>query len=417
MAKSSINFAKASNGGLHHNDRSEKKEPAYLLPVEHRLKNDFDVSAHEAENKIKDLYSQAKENYKKTFKQPLKAKSYLWEAVVNLNKKHTLEDVQRLTKEIEKETGFTSVQIAIHRDEGHINERGGVQRNIHAHITFFTLNKKTGQQLYRRALTERQKRENPDLKAMDRNRLSKLQDITAEILNMQRGKKGSRAVRLSHNQYKAVKQAEKVKLAKVQDLKDEVKKLREELKENKATRAEYAKLEEENRQLKVFVKRRELTVIELERKIEELRQELKEKISKEEQINQSTPNNPDINSKEIEAITTNGGNQIHMRANNILTSDNSAKLLEKFVMEEAEHIKRNGKIVAIKITASQYNTLRKKLLEREKKIEKLLQYTKSVFTAFSKAIHKGKDIFEMFKLSSRGIKKDQDKPHNRGSSR
>jgi len=54
MAKASINFAKASSGGLKHNDRTEKKEPEYLLPVEHRLKNEVNVSAKFADEKIKD---------------------------------------------------------------------------------------------------------------------------------------------------------------------------------------------------------------------------------------------------------------------------------------------------------------------------------------------------------------------------
>jgi len=283
MAKASINFAKASSGGLRHNDRSEEKEPGYLLPVEHRLKNEVDVSAKEAESKIKDLYSQAKENYQKTFKQPLKAKSYLWEAVVNLNKDHTLEDVQRLTKEIEKETGFTSVQIAIHRDEGHINERGIPQYNLHAHITFFTLDKKSGQQLYRRGLTQRQKRETPDLKVMNKTRLSKLQDLTAKTLKMERGKKGSNAQRLNHKQYKAVKQAE---LAKVKNLTMEIKELRAELKAQGAVREDYAKLEAENKELKTQVKNKELTIEELKDKIELIRKDLSKNNTKDEKIKQ-----------------------------------------------------------------------------------------------------------------------------------
>jgi len=150
MAKASINFAKASSGGLKHNDRTEAKEPEYLLPVEHRLKNEVDVSAKSADEKIKDLYSKAKENYQDKFGQKLQAKSYTWEAVINLNKEHTLEDVQQLVKEIEKETGFSSVQIAIHRDEGRV-ERGTPIYNLHAHVTFFTLDQ-NGEQLYRKTI-------------------------------------------------------------------------------------------------------------------------------------------------------------------------------------------------------------------------------------------------------------------------
>jgi hypothetical protein len=265
MAISSINFAKSSSGGLKHNDRTEEKEPEYLLPVEHRLENEVDISANMAEEKIKDLYTKAKENYQDKFGQKLQAKSYTWEALINLNKEHTLEDVQRLTKAIEKETGFTSVQIAVHGDEGHINERGIVQYNLHAHVTFFTLDQNTGQQLYRKSITQKQKEQQPNLKPMNRERLSKLQDITAKELNMERGKKGSKAIRLGHKQYKAVKQEE---LAKQKDLKAEIAELRAELQANKASRADYAELEALNKDLKKRIKSKDLTISDLKSELE-----------------------------------------------------------------------------------------------------------------------------------------------------
>lgn len=240
MAKSSINFAKASNGGLKHNDRTENNEPEYLLPVEYRLKNEVDVPAEKAEKRIKDLYATAKNNYFRRKRQRLQATSYLWEAVINLNEEHTLEDVQRLTNVIEKETGFTSIQIAIHRDEGRVEDNIPIY-NLHAHITFFTLDK-NGEQLYRRTIKASDRRrieaallvKNPELKkgepksnvrkhfnslvaeeikkngykVMDRERLSLLQDITAEIMKMERGKRGSEAVRMPHKQYKEAKRRE-----------------------------------------------------------------------------------------------------------------------------------------------------------------------------------------------------------------
>ena len=303
MAKASINFAKASSGGLKHNDRTEEKEPEYLLPVEHRLKNEVDVSAQVAEKKIKDLFATAKENYSKNKGQKLQASSYIWEAVINLNKEHTLEDVQRLVKEIEKETGFTAVQSAIHRDEGRV-ERGTPIYNLHAHVTFFTLDQ-NGEQLYRKTIKASDRRNietellerDPTLekgepkskerkafnklvseeikarglKVFDRERLSKLQDLTAEVLKMERGKKGSKAVRLDHKQYKAVKQAE---LAKVKDLKEEIKELRAELKEQGAGREDYAKLEALNKELKEQVKDKDLTISDLKKQVNLLRHDV-----------------------------------------------------------------------------------------------------------------------------------------------
>ena len=280
MAKASINFAKAAKGGLAHNDRSEDREPDYLLPAEYRLQNEVDRSAGEASKMISDLYQEARENYRQKFGQKLQAKSYTWEAVVNLNKEHTLEDVQRLVKEIEKETGFTGVQIAIHRDEGRV-ERGTPIYNLHAHITFFTLDRQTGEQLYRKQVTEKQKERG--IQPMNRERLSKLQDLTAEVLGMERGKRGSKAVRLDHKAYKEAKRQE---LAKVKDLKQEIADLRQELKANGANREDYARLEAENKQLKEKIKAKDLTIEDLKEQIEDLRKDLRRDNAKDEKLEQ-----------------------------------------------------------------------------------------------------------------------------------
>lgn len=190
MRKSSINFEPANGHNFKHNDRSEK-EPSYLLLEEYRKGNDVSHSADEVAIHLEALTNRAKRNYFKTIGQKLQAKKYVWEGAVNLEAHHTIEDVEKLAKAIEEDTGFTSLQISIHRDEGHINKRGYPVYNYHAHISFFTLDKKTGQQLWRRQITKKQKERQPDLRPMNRERLSKFQDLTAEILGMKRGKKGS----------------------------------------------------------------------------------------------------------------------------------------------------------------------------------------------------------------------------------
>jgi hypothetical protein len=242
MAISSINFAKSSSGSFAHNDRTEK-EPAYLLPVEHRLENECDRSAPEAQKMLEDLFENAKENYQKTYGQKFQTKfeNVHWEAVINLNKEHTIKDVERLAREIEKETGFTAVQISIHRDEGCINEKTGHPiHNLHAHVNFFTLDPETGQQLYRRSISnsEREKirKEHgiPDGEkipkhltgVMDKTKLSKLQDITAKALGMERGERGSTKVRLGHKQHRAVEQEKEQLLKKIEELQKENAELR-----------------------------------------------------------------------------------------------------------------------------------------------------------------------------------------------
>lgn len=242
MAISSINFAKSSSGSFAHNDRTEK-EPGYLLPVEHRLENECNRSAPEAQKMLEGLFENAKENYSKTYGQKFQTKfeNTHWEAVINLNKEHTIKDVERLVRAIEKETGFTSVQIAIHRDEGRINEKTEHPiHNLHAHVNFFTLDSETGQQLYRRSISnsEREKiRKEHDIPdgekipkhltgVMDKAKLSKLQDITAEVLGMERGEKGSKAVRLGHKQYKVAAQEKEQLLEKIEELQKENAELR-----------------------------------------------------------------------------------------------------------------------------------------------------------------------------------------------
>jgi len=317
MAKSSINFAKATKGGFQHNDRSHT--PDYLLPKEFRLKNEFDLSAEEAEKKVMSLYAEAKENYKQTTGQKLQATSYKWEAVINLNKEHTLEDVQRLTKELEKETGFTSVQIAIHRDEGRIiKDKQGQDvpiYNHHAHVTFFTLDK-NGEQLYRRTIkaSDRRKIEKyifeknedikkgeagsderkafnklvnaeikkRDLKAMDTKRLSHIQTMTAKSLGMERGKVSVKeeaeklgveqdlnpTERLEHKQYKQVEKEKE--LIKTKELKEELKKAREFLKEQGAKREDYAKFEKLSKDLQEERKEKILTKEKLDLALKEV---------------------------------------------------------------------------------------------------------------------------------------------------
>jgi hypothetical protein len=209
MRKSSINFEPAGSHNFRHNDRTEK-EPSYLLPVEYREENEVLRSAKETEAYLDELINEAKKNYQKKIGQKLQAKKFVWEGVVNLEANHTLEDLKKLAKAIEEETGFSTLQIAIHRDEGYINSRGFPVYNYHAHISFFTLDRETGQQLWRRQVTKKQRKQQPNLKPMNGDRLSKLQDITADVLNMKRGTKGSRRKHIEPALYRELKAQEEL---------------------------------------------------------------------------------------------------------------------------------------------------------------------------------------------------------------
>ncbi len=192
MAKASINFQKSKGHSYDHNFR--KDEPNYLLKAEHRLENFYWQGERTAKEIFDDELSKAK---RKGGRIPTFENSH-WEAVVNLNKRHTLEDVRKLAEHIEQKFNITCATIAVHRDEGHY-KNDKPQYNFHAHITFVTY--KDGQQNWRRE----------KIKPAD---LRELQTAVAEILQMERGEireKSERITSLNHRQYREVaRQKEKL---------------------------------------------------------------------------------------------------------------------------------------------------------------------------------------------------------------
>ncbi|WP_285693253.1 hypothetical protein, partial [Helicobacter ailurogastricus] len=82
------------------------------------------------------------------------------------------QDLERLADHFKNKYGFQCYQIAIHRDEGHIDDAGREQINQHAHLEFITLDEKTGRSLYRK---------------INKGALRQIQTEVADILGMQRG--------------------------------------------------------------------------------------------------------------------------------------------------------------------------------------------------------------------------------------
>ena len=209
MAKSSANIQKMSAGAFSHNDRSAKN-PSYIIGIDDGQKNECDRTAAEAKKMADDLYKNAVENYdNKKGGRVASKKNSMSEIVVNLNRDHTLADVQRLATEFEKEYGWTAVQLSVHKDEGHLANNGVTHiYNNHAHMCFFTLDQQTGKQLHNLGSKLNRRGEVYAVKTDT----VKMQDITAEVLGMQRGDRGSKAKRLNAKQYRAVaKQSDQVK--------------------------------------------------------------------------------------------------------------------------------------------------------------------------------------------------------------
>ena len=198
MAKSSINFQKSKGHSFDHNFR--KDEPNYLLKAENRLENFY----WQNEKTAREIFDEELLNTKRKGGPIPRFENSHWEAVLNLNKNHTLEDVQKVAEYIEQKFNITCATIAVHRDEGHY-KNDKPQYNFHAHITFVTY--KDGQQNWRKE----------KIKPAD---LRELQTAVAEILQMERGQENSEAERLSHRQYKKAAQQKEQLEAEILTLKE-----------------------------------------------------------------------------------------------------------------------------------------------------------------------------------------------------
>lgn len=198
-AKSSINFQRCDmKVAPFHNARE-----AFLPETSHPElieKNECSCSALAALKKIKKWDAQADEAYLKTYgqKSALREKNKVWECVINLRENHTLKDVKKLTKKLEKMTGYRAAQIAIHKDEGHYEEgTGDFIQNVHAHVIFYARDTETGLSLSAKHYGQTKFFE-------------KIQDVVAQELGMERGQSAeiTGAKHMSPRAYKAQKRQE-----------------------------------------------------------------------------------------------------------------------------------------------------------------------------------------------------------------
>ena len=109
-----------------------------------------------------------------------------------------MNDLKKLAQHFSDKYGFQCYQIAIHRDEGHINDNGEKEINHHAHLEFITLDKNTGKQLFK-------------LRDFNPQKMREIQTEVAEILQMERGqdKRISGAKRIEPRAYARLKEQER----------------------------------------------------------------------------------------------------------------------------------------------------------------------------------------------------------------
>ena len=111
------------------------------------------------------------------------------ESVVNIKPDTTMADLQKYTEKVHQRWGVRAIQIHIHKDEGHYtnpDDPSTWQPNLHAHIIWDWMNHETGKSF-----------------KLGKKDMEELQDMAAETLEMERGKRKSEtgAEHLERNDY------------------------------------------------------------------------------------------------------------------------------------------------------------------------------------------------------------------------
>ena len=121
------------------------------------------------------------------------------ESVVNIKPDTTMADLKKYTEKVHQRWGVRAIQIHIHKDEGHYtnpDDPSTWQPNLHAHIIWDWMNHETGKSF-----------------KLGKKDMEELQDMAAETLEMERGKRKSEtgAEHLERNDYIIQKQEEEKK--------------------------------------------------------------------------------------------------------------------------------------------------------------------------------------------------------------
>ena len=193
MAKTSINIQPMKAGSERHNLRH--KELSYIRKDLSHLNESWIDPRYEGKN-MSEVREDIAQRYKSAVGQKLqKTAQPLREAVVVIDDNTSMEQPRQLDTAMERQFGIKTMQIHIHRDEGHTtthpSQKGEEWKpNLHAHLCL-DWTKPNGKSL-----------------ALNQLQMSQLQTLTAEILDMERGV-SSDVKHLSAVQYKNKKEAER----------------------------------------------------------------------------------------------------------------------------------------------------------------------------------------------------------------
>ncbi|UMQ44127.1 plasmid recombination protein [Chryseobacterium sp. Y16C] len=186
--KTSINFKAVKSDSETHNFR--KKTFDYIRK-DLTPKNEYWMEQKIAQ-RIQNIEAYCKE---KSGRKLQKNAMPVREAVVVIKENTTMLELQNLAKRLEEELKIRVFQIAIHKDEGHIDKDTKEWKpNYHAHLVADWQDLGTGKTLKHQSY-----------------HYSKMQDLTAECLNMERGISGSRG-RLEAIEFKIQQKEEDLKV-------------------------------------------------------------------------------------------------------------------------------------------------------------------------------------------------------------
>jgi hypothetical protein len=180
MTKSFIKIKPITANSELHNTR--EIQPKYLIPGSAENISFGDMTIDEKRKQLEELVKE------KTGRKMQDKATPIREAVILLpddNNEVNLRALQALSEELEKRYDIKTFQTHIHNDEGHKNESGELKYNYHAHLVFDWTNHTTGKSL-----------------KLGKDDLSHIQTLTAAVLSMERGEKGSKSVSLNHHEYR-----------------------------------------------------------------------------------------------------------------------------------------------------------------------------------------------------------------------
>ena len=186
--KTSINFKNVQSDSETHNFR--KKSFDYIRK-DLTPKNEYWLEQKIAD-RIQKIESYCKE---KSGRKLQKNAMPVREAVVVIKENTTLQDLHNLAKRLEEELKIRVFQIVIHKDEGHTDKDSKEWKpNYHAHLVADWQDLQTGKTLKHQSFD-----------------YSKMQDLAAECLNMERGIAGSKR-RLEALEFKIQQKEEELRI-------------------------------------------------------------------------------------------------------------------------------------------------------------------------------------------------------------